>query len=195
MLELLHRCLGSRQLGPRVRRRAALVALALLGYDAGYGDLLGLAAAPTPEALAADREVIAAWKAGHRTARSRGAGAGGGGGGGVNFSKLDRPGFPAVFLPRPRDCSHAELRTALVQQGLEHRHAFGTRTRVLQTLLDALFQPDTTTAMRLLCVIAVREVLRRSVHRRSRVQTSVSRRSSDEDTVCDTARVVMRLTA
>ncbi len=141
VLQLLHRCLGSRLLGPRVRRRAALIALTLLGYDAGcYGDLLGPTAAPTPEALDADRDILSAWKPPPSTAtavlRAR-------------QQQQQQRLFPAVFLPRPGDCGSAELRAALRAQTFEHRRAFGERTTVLQTLLDALFQPDTTTAMRL----------------------------------------------
>jgi hypothetical protein len=169
VLQLLHRCLGSRLLGPRVRRRAGLVALALLGFDAGCcGDLLGPTAAPTPEALEADRDIVlAAWRAAaaakaagnqhhyhhhHHHHHHRASFLGGSSkqrGFGSQPEQHQELFAAAVFLPRPADCSIAELRAALRTQGLEHRRAFGERTTVLHTLLDALFEPDTTTAMRL----------------------------------------------
>ena len=141
--ELAQHCLGSEHLGLRVRRRIVLILLILLGYDADCGDVVGPTSAATDEALAADREVVSAWKAVHRTVSKE-----------RRFRRKNRhrlqPGMPTIILPKLGDCQSSQLRAALRLQCFFHRRFFGLNTGVVQTLLDALFSPATDTGTRLL---------------------------------------------
>mgnify|MGYP000326953732 CR=1 FL=1 len=134
---MLSDCLTSTLFGPSVHRLVVVISLILFGYDANFGDLLGPTAAPIPGAIALDRELIAQWKADQRRNKN---------------IALDRPGFPAIFVPKPRDCRRVDIKIALERQASGLRSVFGSQTNTIQLLLGALFRPSTTVAMRLMYV-------------------------------------------